>query len=585
MLVRGTFNGIPFPPVCAPPPAQSIVFSLTPPPAQLQAQFACNTAPTALQFTCLPGQLATGVSASYGVRAAAGGTSELLVECPTDASTEFANLEISILDLFPDRATYQSNPGFDAPSRSCRAPAQQVTRASYDAATRILSFDCQEGTTTTTTACFTYDGVPVSSALSGSGMTYPTSGTPAVSQNVLTIADCIGFGAANDRALNSPGLIPAGGAPDPELLFRDGFETPITFETTTSITGIDPSPATIGEPYTVSVAVNSQNARPTGAVLVSDAVGANCTATLTPDPAMTTRAIGACALTSQAAGTRTIRATYAGRVGLDGSTITGALDVGIGTQTIAFTSPAEGASVTYSPSGAVPLVASGGRSGNPVVFASTTPATCTVAGSTATIVAAGTCTITANQAGNANYNPAPQVTRSFTIARADQVITFPDPGPQAFGQTFQVTATGGGSGNPVVFSSTNNTRCTVSGTTVTPVAVDVCTIRAQQAGNANYNTATPVERQITITRGVGSLTFPADQGPFAASGGPFVLQFTPGPSTGQVTFVSLTPNICTQSSGATFTPVAVGTCVISATHEEDAFYTASPTIKRDIVIN
>lgn len=587
VLVRGTFNGIPYPPLCAPPPAQSVLFGLTPPPARLQAQFACNTTPTALQFTCLPSQIASGVSASYGVRPSAGVASELLVECPTDASTEFTNLEISILDLFADRATYEANPGANAPSLSCRAPEQQVTRASYDPATRILSFDCLEGTTTTSTACFTYDGIPVSSTLSTSGMTYPTTGSPAQNTNVLTIADCIGFGTPVNQALNSPGLVPVGGGtPDPDLVLRDGFEPPVTFETTTSIPSITPNPATIGEPYTVNVQVDSATGRPAGAVLVSDGAGSNCIAALVADGGVVTRATASCQLTSQAAGTRTVRATYAGRVGFDGSTATRAQDIGIGNQAITFTSPAEGGSVTYSPSGAVPLVATGGNSGNPIVFASTTPATCTVAvgASTATIVAAGPCTITANQAGNANYNQAPQVTRNFTIARANQTITFADPGAQPFGQTFQVSATGGASGNPVVFSSTNNGRCTVSGTTVTPVAVDICTIRAQQAGNANYNSATPVERQITITRGNGSLTFP-QQGPFALQNGSFTLQFTPGPSTGQVTFVSLTPNICTQVSGAQFQPIATGSCVISATHEQDAFYFASPTVKRDIVIN
>lgn len=578
--VRGTFNGIPFPPVCAPPPAQNIVFSRTPSPVRLQAQFACNTTPTALQFTCLPGEIAAGVSASYAVRTSNPGTSELLVECPTDASTQFTNLEISILDLFENRAAYQAAPGGNPPSLSCRTPAAQVTRASYDPATRILSFDCLEGTVTTSTACFTYDGVPVSSALSGSGMTYPTSGTPQQSQNVLTIEDCIGFGATPDRALNSPGLIST------DSLFASGFESSsiAATGTTTAIASITPTPATIGEPYTVGVRVDGTTGRPSGAVLVSDAAGANCTATLVPDGMEPNRANGSCALTSTTAGTRTVRATYAGRVGFDGSTTTASQTVGIGSQTIAFTSPAEGANITYSPAGAVPLVATGGASGNPVVFASTTPAACTVSGSTATIVAVGPCTITANQAGNANYTAAPQVTRNVAVTKANQTITFPDPGPRPFGQTFQVSATGGASGNPVVFSSTNNARCTVSGTTVTPVAVDICTVRAQQAGNANYNTAAPVERQVTITRGVGSLTFPA-QGPFAQSGGNFTLQFTPGPSTAQVTFVSLTPTICNPVSGAIFQPLTTGTCVITATHEEDAFYFASPTIKQNIVIN
>jgi hypothetical protein len=63
--------------------------------------------------------------------------------------------------------------------------------------------------------------------------------------------------------------------------------------------------------------------------------------------------------------------------------------------------------------------ANGGASGNPVTFASTTPSTCSISGATVTGIAAGTCTISANQAGNANYNAAPQVTQSFQVAAAN----------------------------------------------------------------------------------------------------------------------------------------------------------------------
>ncbi len=62
------------------------------------------------------------------------------------------------------------------------------------------------------------------------------------------------------------------------------------------------------------------------------------------------------------------------------------------------------------------VTATGGGSGNPVLFTSTTPATCTVSGAMVTGVATGTCTIAANQAGNAGYSAAPQVTQSFSIA-------------------------------------------------------------------------------------------------------------------------------------------------------------------------
>ena len=63
-------------------------------------------------------------------------------------------------------------------------------------------------------------------------------------------------------------------------------------------------------------------------------------------------------------------------------------------------------------------------SGLPVSFASLTTSVCAVSGSSVTIRAAGTCTIRASQAGNSNYNPAPNVDRSFGVSLASQTISF-----------------------------------------------------------------------------------------------------------------------------------------------------------------
>jgi hypothetical protein len=57
-------------------------------------------------------------------------------------------------------------------------------------------------------------------------------------------------------------------------------------------------------------------------------------------------------------------------------------------------------------------------SGLTVSFTSGTPGVCTVSGSAVTAVAAGTCTITASQAGNADYAAAPPVARSFRAGPA-----------------------------------------------------------------------------------------------------------------------------------------------------------------------
>jgi sugar lactone lactonase YvrE len=67
--------------------------------------------------------------------------------------------------------------------------------------------------------------------------------------------------------------------------------------------------------------------------------------------------------------------------------------------------------------GAAPFTISAtASSGLLVSFASTTTAVCTLSGSIVTIVAEGTCSITATQAGNANYAPASPVTQSFKVS-------------------------------------------------------------------------------------------------------------------------------------------------------------------------
>jgi hypothetical protein len=55
-------------------------------------------------------------------------------------------------------------------------------------------------------------------------------------------------------------------------------------------------------------------------------------------------------------------------------------------------------------------------SGLPVSFTSNTPAVCTVSGNTVTLIATGTCSITATQEGNAQINPATPVTQSFVVS-------------------------------------------------------------------------------------------------------------------------------------------------------------------------
>jgi mono/diheme cytochrome c family protein len=75
--------------------------------------------------------------------------------------------------------------------------------------------------------------------------------------------------------------------------------------------------------------------------------------------------------------------------------------------------------------GPVPTVTVGGTgtvnatasSGLPVTLTSTTQGVCTLSGNTVTGVKVGTCTIAANQAGNATYAPAPTTQLMFNVTQ------------------------------------------------------------------------------------------------------------------------------------------------------------------------
>lgn len=150
-------------------------------------------------------------------------------------------------------------------------------------------------------------------------------------------------------------------------------------------------------------------------------------------------------------------------------------------------------------------LASGGASGNTVVYGSLTPAVCTVSGTTVSIVSTGTCTLTADQAGDATYGAAEQVTRNVTIKR-QLLINFPTQTQTSrlfvLNQVFSIDplATSNAYPNAITYSSLNNAVCTVSGTSVTMKSVGICKIAANQAGDATFEAATQETQSVELTK-------------------------------------------------------------------------------------
>jgi hypothetical protein len=94
--------------------------------------------------------------------------------------------------------------------------------------------------------------------------------------------------------------------------------------------------------------------------------------------------------------------------------------------------------------------------------------------------------------GGTNYNDA-NGDASITIAKANQTISVTTHAPASaiYGASFTVAATGGGSGNLVLYTAAGN--CTNVGATFTMTSSSgTCTVHYNQAGNGNYNAATEV---------------------------------------------------------------------------------------------
>jgi hypothetical protein len=245
-------------------------------------------------------------------------------------------------------------------------------------------------------------------------------------------------------------------------------------------------------------------------------------------------------------------------------------------QTIAFPPPANQA-ITASP---VLLVATV-SSGLPISFASNTASVCTVAGGAVSLLALGTCTITATQAGNAAYNPAPPVTQSFSIVSAQQTITFTAPATQSLGAApFTISATAS-SGLAVSFASDTPLVCSVSGNTVTLITGGTCSITASQAGDTDVAPATPVTQSFTVIPYAQTITF-VPPGTQALGGAPFAI--TVSASSGlPVNLSSGTTSVCTVSS-ATVTLLSLGTCTLTANQAGNSSFSAAPAVAQSFLV-
>ena len=155
------------------------------------------------------------------------------------------------------------------------------------------------------------------------------------------------------------------------------------------------------------------------------------------------------------------------------------------------------------------------NAGIAIGFSSATAAVCTIVSGKIHLVAPGTCTVTASNAGGAGTASTPfaaaTVTKSFEVTGATQVVTAPIiPEWHTYdGNEFTLAATSS-VGLPITYTSTTPLVCTIVGNKLTVNGVGKCSVKISQSGGTiggvTYAPAVDVVREFFITDTVATAT-------------------------------------------------------------------------------
>ena len=209
-------------------------------------------------------------------------------------------------------------------------------------------------------------------------------------------------------------------------------------------------------------------------------------------------------------------------------------------------------------------------------LASITPGVCTVSGFTVTYVAAGTCSLTASQAGNATYAAATDVTRSFGILAIS--TTTLDDGQVGTAHTQTLTVDGAASGGAWSTPDTLPDGVTLDATTGalggTPTAAFSGSITLRYTeGGAAASVTLPLTVVGAAAKTPQVITLAQPRAQLFATG-----SITVAPTTDAagltVALVSNTAAVCTVS-GYTITFVTTGYCEVTASQAGDSTYDAA----------
>ncbi len=247
----------------------------------------------------------------------------------------------------------------------------------------------------------------------------------------------------------------------------------------------------------------------------------------------------------------------------------------------------------------LPLTVSGGLGTGAVTYSATdgTATGCTVSATapyTLSATSAGTCLVTATEAGNVDYYPVSSTPTAVTMLA-------PPPVHQA---TLVVTSTagtvtspldlevsGGTGSGAVTYSATDGTAtgCTVSATapyTLSATSAGTCLVTATKAADGQFVAISSTPTLVTFALGrQAPLTVTSAAG---TVGGRLTLTSSGGSGTGAVTFAVKDGTATGCAIGGadhnTLTAVRAGTCLVTATKAADGRYAQATSSPRPVTL-
>ena len=189
-------------------------------------------------------------------------------------------------------------------------------------------------------------------------------------------------------------------------------------------------------------------------------------------------------------------------------------------------------------------------------------------GNLVSINGAGSAVITVSQLSDSNYNSA-STTATITVIKDDPIITFNDIIKTFNDPDYELSASSSSTGS-FVFSSSDGSVATISGTTLTIVGAGTAELTATQASDSNYNTASvtatlTVEKDEPLIR-LDDLSKTFNDPDFSVSAA--------SSSTGAISYVSSNTSVAT-ISGTTVHIIGPGTSIITASQTSDSNYKAA----------